>query len=202
MGVYGRGPKCRQKQYFVVAARIQSACSRRGHVSLRDLVDLAPLRLHHSHVLCTCEAEVTSYCNPFLDVSCSTKVHVMPRTDDPPLPRVGVGGDFILCMESVPYGPYYSVLLLCSVLTYSGWNNSSRWCRERRSLTCRREFFTCPIHFTVTCKLRTNFELYTQCPLQGQMYTFKYCCFPHYVPAESAVWETGVRGGVDNRLLI
>ena len=40
----------------------------------------------------------------------------MPRTDDPSLPRVGVGGDFILCMHSVPYWPYLSVLLLCSVL--------------------------------------------------------------------------------------
>ena len=40
----------------------------------------------------------------------------MPRTDDPPLPRARVGGDFVLCMDSVPYWPYLSVLLLCSVL--------------------------------------------------------------------------------------
>ena len=33
-------------------------------------------------------------------------VSVMPKTDDPPLPRVGVGGDFILCMDNVPYWPY------------------------------------------------------------------------------------------------
>ncbi|CDF38660.1 unnamed protein product [Chondrus crispus] len=34
------------------------------------------------------------------------------------------------------------------------------------------------------------------------MHTFKYRWYPHCVAAESAVWERGVRGRVDNRLLV
>ncbi|CDF77604.1 unnamed protein product [Chondrus crispus] len=33
------------------------------------------------------------------------------------------------------------------------------------------------------------------------MHTYKYCCCPHSVAAESAVWERGVRGRVVNQLL-